>query len=176
MAAARRNTIPGVILSRSPAKMVLYRSRFGFAMTDDWPRLPVEVLSRVIPEERSLIEMEQEDLIRKSQLQVNQINFEMPRFGKGPYGKQYRLLKQDAAKLLRQIESTLAGKVSQELKRAFVRMYDQILSHKLQVMAKFFREHWNDDIKNWEHWSGIGKMGCLIVLSALCVAFVWRLF
>ena len=132
-----------------------------------WPRMTEAELSVFSPEEQAVLRQAENDIIVPSKLQLEDLNTNCDI--KPQYAKTYRVLRRDKRKTLEKMRAQLNAVQSSESDAfllATMRIYDQVISHKLELMAAFFRRRWDDDIESWagKEGSGLDRSGCILVV------------
>ena len=149
---------------------------------DGWPRLPSDLLIGLSETERATIRQHEEETIAGNKMQLADIceNCHI----KPQFAKTYRVLRRDLREMLAQLRAKLnlpASDSSDGYGIALLRSTDEIISHKLRLMAQHFHIRWGEPIENWagKEGSAIDKSGCVIllagigsILSVLCILII----
>jgi len=123
-------------------------------------------LAAFSPEEQGFLRRAERDIIVPSKNQLEELNAGCQ--SKPQYAKTYRVLRRDKRTTL----DSMNQEETSPLHQAMMRMYDRVISYKLDRMATFFRRRWNDDIESWAGVEGgkLDKSGCVVLVAGFLLA------
>jgi hypothetical protein len=134
--------------------------------SDDWPRLPDEMVSALPEHEQLLIRQHEEETIAASKMQLSDICLNCR--VKPQFAKTYRVLRRDLGTTLDAMRAQIAqpnSDISDAYGVALIRSTDAIVSHKLDLMRRQFFVRWGESVRNWagEEGGKLDKSGCCIL-------------
>lgn len=147
----------------------------------EWPRLADHLVAAMPANEQMLIRQHEEETIAASKMQLADVcnNCHV----KPQFAKTYRVLRRDLRQMLDRSRRQAAQptfEFSDAFQAALIRSTDEIVSHKLRLMANHFYVRWGESIENWagKEGSAIDKSGCCVFLliTGSCISATVLLF